>query len=241
MQGNYELDPYWLACSRAKYPVVITGAGISVASGLPTIASGFRGKSIKDLFKWDNARRHVREYQQLYEAMITDWQQAQPSAAHRAIAERQMRVITQNVDGLHKRAGSKHVIELHGSLFRRRCFTCKRSGEPTYPFESKNASKNSRRHEWLCNWCHSELIPDLVLEGEPVRHFALALNWLTTSDLLLIVGTALEMQPINAFPLTAIRSQIPVVTVNRAADERIPALLGSQPLRLITSENPDWQ
>ncbi|MCY0877085.1 MAG: iron dicitrate transport regulator FecR [Firmicutes bacterium] len=210
--------------------VAITGAGISAASGLPTISGGFQGRSLKDLFKLDNARRHVNEYRQLYEEMMFLWLQARPNAAHMALASRGIRVITQNVDGLHKKAGTREVIELHGTLAHQRCIACGRRGASLHTVKSETGSFSVGR----CGACGSDLIPDLVLEGEPVRHLALALNWVTTAQIVIIAGTALEMHPVNQLPLVALRAHKPVITINENAEKELPRRLSRQ-LRSISS------
>lgn len=208
--------------------VAITGAGISAASGLPTIAASFSGRPLKELFNRDKACRHVKEYSELYEEMMRLWLHAQPNAAHIALAQRGIRVITQNVDGLHRKAGTVEVIELHGTLALQRCLSCGRRGASLHTA----TGRGDRVAPGVCGACHSELMPDLVLEGEPVRHLALAINWISTASILIIAGTSLQMHPVNQLPLVALRADKPVITVNASAEKELPKLLARQ-LRLL--------
>ncbi len=197
-------------CAQAHSIVAITGAGISTGSGLPTITSKFGGRTLKEVFRGNSARRHINEYQKFYDNMTRSWREASPNAAHQALAEHQVRVITQNIDGLHQNAGSRHVIELHGTLRIQRCANCAHTRQTSPNLESQ------------CPVCGGMMWPDIVLEGDRVRSLALACNWLTVADLLLIIGTKLEMYPVNQFPLLALRNKTPVVVINEDAQKLVP-------------------
>ncbi len=202
-------------CLRASEIVAITGAGISVPSGLPSAQDIFRGRQVKELFSKSRASRHWQEYQHLYAKIIKDWRFASPNQAHLALSSRGAKVITMNLDGLHKQAGTQEVIELHGSLYRFRCLHCGiRVGSFTFN-ESKLA----------CELCDGPLWPDVVLEGEPVRQLGLALHWITFADVLLIIGTSLTMQPIRMLPRVAKENGIPIIVINEKADEWVPYYL----------------
>ena len=200
---------------RVREIVAVTGAGISVASGLPTLEAAMRGRPLREMFRSDMAQRHVREYQQFYEKMTREWRNAKPNAAHRALADRRVRVVTQNVDGLHQRAGSRDVIELHGALHRVRCSGCR----TPLPVRSPAAAKPR------CASCGGLLWPDLVWEGEPVHGWLQAQNWVSAADLLLVVGTRLAMAPVRQLPAVARQAGAPVLLVNREAESLLPDLL----------------
>lgn len=202
-------------CAQAERIVALTGAGISVASGLPTLHVRMGARPLQELFRLDLAKRHVAEYRRFYAAMMRSWTRATPSAAHLALAERDVSVITQNVDGLHQRAGSRDVIELHGALHRVRCTGCR---------SLFSLTKKSMRQP-CCEACGGLLWPDLVLEGETVHGLLQAQNLVTTADVLLIVGTRLTMEPVRRLPLVARRAGIPIVTVNDDAESSVPYLL----------------
>jgi len=171
--------------------VVFTGAGVSADSGIPT----FRGAG----GLWRNFRSEDLATPQAFSrdpALVWEWYEwrrglvraAEPNAAHRAIAKLERAVVvTQNVDGLHARAGSRDIIELHGSLFRVRCTREHTTGEALEPFGDVPPR---------CE-CGALLRPDVVWFGEMLPAAALdrAAQEIAGADLLLIVGTSGVVQP----------------------------------------------
>ncbi len=202
--------------SQIKNIVAITGAGISTASGLPTLSAKFHHRPLHELFQLSQAIHHLDEYQGLYRALMTQWLTVKPNAAHHALAQYGIRVITQNIDGLHELAGSKRVLSLHGSLTRARCLSCQTKIHintlPIVPI-------------WRCGICGELMWPDLVLEGQSVRHFAQAVNWVSTCDILLIIGTRLKMYPVNQLPFVAKANHAKIYSVEENAEKALPALL----------------
>ena len=198
-------------CTAARRLVAITGAGLSVASGLPTVEAQWSGRPLKELFRARAAHRHVAEFQALYRKLAADWRTVSPNSGHRILAQRGARIITQNIDGLHQRAGSREIIELHGSLMRLRCRSCR----------SLTVVGARGTYHAQCRACGGEVWPDIVLEGEGVRSLSRAINWIVSADVLLVVGTSLEMEPVNRFPLMALRADIPVIVINEHAELRL--------------------
>jgi len=199
---------------QAERIVALTGAGISVASGLPTIATEWRGIPLREVFA---ARMFVDDPEQFYACyrdMLLDWRRARPNAAHRALADPRVRVITQNVDGLHQEAGTREVLELHGNLRELVCLRC------AALFPAHVAERNPLPH---CPTCGALLKPHIVLEGEEVLHLATAINWVAACDLLVVVGTSLEMQPVAQLPMIAAQHGVRVLHCNRDAETELPA------------------
>jgi len=170
---------------RPRNVVVFTGAGVSAESGIPT----FRGEG----GLWRNFRAEELATPEAFArdpALVWEWyawrrglvRNAEPNAAHRAIAAlTDAVVVTQNVDGLHARAGSADVVELHGSLFRDRCSGCgavRPAAHPPTPLPR-------------CE-CGALLRPDVVWFGEalPDAAVARATSAMRAADLLLIIGTS---------------------------------------------------
>ena len=174
---------------RPRNVVVFTGAGVSAESGIPT----FRGEG----GLWRNFRAEELATPEAFArdpAMVWEWYEwrrdlvskAEPNAAHRAIAAlSDAVVVTQNVDGLHARAGSADVVELHGNLFRDRCTRC---GAPASLPAGPAAS---RRPLPRCP-CGALLRPDVVWFGETLPDAAVARSTaaIRAADLLLIIGTS---------------------------------------------------
>ncbi len=201
--------------ATARHCIVFTGAGISAESGIPT----FRGAG----GLWE---RHRPEELATPEAFARDpelvwrwyrWRQevvykAEPNPGHRAISELEAigvvkAVITQNVDGLHQRAGSRNVVELHGSLWRARCVKCGAVYRLDKPVEEIPPR---------CPRCGGLLRPDVVWFGEPLPQDAWerAVELASRSDAVLVVGTSGVVYPAAYIPRVAKDHGAVVVEVN---------------------------
>ncbi|KEO84388.1 SIR2 family NAD-dependent protein deacylase [Tumebacillus flagellatus] len=212
-----ELAQWKAWVEESQTPVAVTGAGISVASGLPTINREWRGVALKDVFTWEMFEDDPARFYQCYREMMLDWRDARPNPAHLALAHGRVRIITQNFDGLHQEAGSRDVLEIHGNLRELICLHC----EELYP--AHVAEKNPLPH---CPTCNHLLKPNIVLVGEEVRHIAVAVDWVGSCDLLLVVGTNLEMDPVRRLPEIAEQRGVPVIRCNRGAEDVLPLLFG---------------
>ncbi|PWI59038.1 SIR2 family NAD-dependent protein deacylase [Sulfoacidibacillus thermotolerans] len=210
-QNNFEHNTKGVskAILHAHRLLAITGAGISAPSGLPTIEATWHGRTLTELFQLQQAHHHIQEYQNAYRDLIATWLRAQPNAAHYLLAEHGVRIITQNVDGLHQRAGSSEVIELHGSLTRLRCHGCR---------SLLSVDTHTLSHT-ECPACGELLWPDIVFEGEYVKQLAKAIQWVSTCDALLIIGTSLHMHPVSQLPRIAIQNGVPLVRIRHNADQ----------------------
>lgn len=200
----------------AEHPLAITGAGISVASGLPTVSFRWRGIPLRDVFTLDMFQRKPQQFYACYREMMLHWNVAKPNGAHLAIARRKIPVITMNIDGLHQEAGSSHVIELHGNLRELVCLDC----DSLFP--SELAKNNDFPY---CPTCKGRLKPNIVLVGEEVHHFSTAVDWTGRSDVILIVGTRLEMAPCNQLPEVAKRRGATMIRINKRAEDVLPRIL----------------
>lgn len=187
----------WISQARPSRVVVLTGAGVSAESGVPT----FRGQgglweqySLEDLATPEGFARNPKLVWEWYEWRRSAVRAAEPNAAHRALAELEASgtlddflLVTQNVDELHRRAGSRRIIELHGSLVTTRCTREGIRKSSPYPFPELPP---------LCH-CGAMLRPDVVWFGEPLStenlHRAAAAA--SSSELLLVVGTSAQVYP----------------------------------------------
>jgi len=211
---------------EARQPcVVLTGAGVSTESGIPDFRSptGIWAEfdpleyASLDAFRADPAK--VWSFYAPRFAMLTE---AEPNAAHQALVELERRglvraVVTQNIDLLHERAGSRDVVEVHGSIRTSSCLACGAS----YPLAEVAAQLESREAP-VCLECGKVLKPDVVFFGEPLpvaaidRAYALA----GEAQLLLVVGSALEVWPVAELPLVTRRAGGAVAIVNRGPTAR---------------------
>jgi NAD-dependent deacetylase len=210
------MDERWRSWAEAaERPAAITGAGISVPSGLPTINRSWRSVPLREIFTAEMFAGDPERFYQCYREMLLEWREAAPNPAHLALARGGVRIITQNLDGLHSEAGSRDVLEVHGNLRELICLHC----QELYP--AHVAESNPLPH---CLSCGHLLKPNIVLAGEAVRHIAAAADWIGQCDLLLVIGTKLEMAPVRGLPQIARDRGVPVISCNRRAEEVLPML-----------------
>ncbi|MGQ0702653.1 MAG: SIR2 family NAD-dependent protein deacylase [Gemmatimonadales bacterium] len=203
------------ALREARYVAVLTGAGISAESGIPTFRDAMTGWWAKfrpeDLATPEAFRRDPGLVWRWYRERRLRLRDVEPNPGHYALVELARRVprftlITQNVDGLHARAGSTDVVELHGNLTRVKCF----AGEhPVREFDDTEAVPR-------CAVCNSLLRPDVVWFGELLPQDALhrAQRTARDCDLFLSVGTSNIVEPAGSLPWIAAERGVPVLVVN---------------------------
>ncbi|WP_410614711.1 SIR2 family NAD-dependent protein deacylase [Amycolatopsis sp. lyj-109] len=206
----------------ARRVAALTGAGISTASGIPDYRGPegvwTRTPSAVNAFTLENFMAGAdvrREFWRAY-AGHAAWR-AEPNAAHRALAELDsagvaVRVLTQNVDGLHQRAGlaARKVLELHGSMHTTRCTACA-AGFPTK--EILEAGDDDP----ACPRCGGILKLDVVLFGQLLDGEVLgqARNIAAASGLFLAIGSTLQVEPAASLCTVAVRAGATLVVVNR--------------------------
>ncbi len=206
--------------ARARHGVALTGAGISAESGIPT----FRGEGglwtqydpVKvasiDTFLADPTAYWTVSRERGRVALA-----AKPNAGHLALAEleaagRLVGVVTQNTDGLHQAAGTRHVVELHGSGRTVECLTCGHL-EPRVDVQARLDSQMPPR----CQSCAGRLLkPTVVFFGEPMPPAAVeqAFDLALAADVMLVVGSSLVVFPAAEVPLVAARAGATLVVVN---------------------------
>lgn len=176
-----------------KHLVVLTGAGISAESGIPTFrdAGGlWEGYRIEDVASPEGWHRNPKMVLDFYNQRRKRALEVKPNRGHEILAELEahfnVTVVTQNVDNLHERAGSSHVIHLHGSLFESRSTV---DESLVYPIEGWGLN--------LGDTCEkgSQLRPNIVWFGELVPMMDAAIQYVTKADLFLVVGTSLVVYP----------------------------------------------
>ena len=183
---------------RAGRIVFFGGAGVSTESGIPDFrsADGLYSQKYKyppeEIVSRDFFMRNTEEFYRFYRARMI-FPQAKPNAAHLKLAELERAgklsaVVTQNIDGLHTAAGSRRVIELHGSVHRNHCMTCGKS----YGLDFVMGCEGVPRCE-----CGGIVKPDVVLYGENLddNDINSAINEISRADLLIIGGTSLAVYP----------------------------------------------
>ena len=212
-------DPFRLAAHallKAKSAVAFTGAGISVESGIPP----FRGPnglwSTYDPICLDIEYFHAnpdKSWVLIKEIFYDFFGAAQSNDAHKALAELEARgiiqtVITQNIDMLHQKAGSRNVYEFHGSSGTLSCSSCKH----TRPAENTDLSILPPR----CELCGGIMRPDFVFFGEPIPEPAASLSFdeARAADCFLIIGTTGEIMPASLIPRQAKQNGARIIEIN---------------------------
>ncbi|MCS7178839.1 MAG: NAD-dependent deacylase [Anaerolineae bacterium] len=191
---------------NARHAVALTGAGISTPSGIPDFRSPGSGLWEKEdpmeVASIYVLRREPQRFYQWVRPLVALMRQARPNPAHVALAQleaagRLQAVITQNIDGLHQRAGSRVVLELHGHLRTATCLNCFRQ-VPTEGLE-EIVEQGKVPH---CSACGGVLKPDAVLFGEqlPTEVFTAAMEHARQADLMLVVGSSLMVMPAARLP-----------------------------------------
>ena len=211
------------ALARSRRLVVFTGAGVSKESGIATFREPETGLWAEydpmELATFDAYVRRPEFVWSWYEHRFGAAAAASPNPAHNAIAELErllprVSVVTQNIDGLHQRAGSGDVVELHGSMFRFKCLHGEHTGFVLDDFAGHN-EKPPR-----CPQCGELLRPDVVWFGEALPGDAIdrAQALSAACDVMLVVGTSGVVYPAAALPLLAVEAGATVIDVNPERD-----------------------
>jgi len=206
---------------RAGRIAVLTGAGISTESGLPDFRSQgglWRKFRPEELATIDALQQSPGRFYEFYRFRLELLEQAAPNPAHRALAEleeqgRITKIATQNVDGFHTAAGSRAVVELHGTLRRARCHECGRE----HPVALLRKPVDEHWNPPRCS-CGGLIRPGVVLFGETLPQEALeeAARAVEVSGGLLVVGSSLQVYPAAGLPRIALDCGKPLWILNLA-------------------------
>ncbi|HEK1690809.1 TPA: NAD-dependent deacylase [Pseudomonas putida] len=212
------------ALRQARHIVVFTGAGISAESGIPTFRDHLTGLWARH----DPQRLETAKAFRENPALVWGWYlwrrqqvlQAQPNAAHHAIVRlagsgRQVTVITQNIDDLHERAGSRGVVHLHGSLMTPKCFACHRVAALS-AVERSVSQEGELIEPPRCTRCNGRLRPGVVWFGEdlPASAWKTAAQATRHCDVLLSIGTSGVVMPAAGLPDLALAAGAVVIHIN---------------------------
>lgn len=224
---KFDLSEIGKAVRGAERILVFTGAGMSTGSGIPD----FRGPQgvwkkrrpvmIDEFLSSERARCEYWDYKlEGYEA----FQRAEPNAAHRALVRlertgRLLGLITQNVDGLHSRAGNceDKLIEIHGTNRKVACLNCLVESDPTEPFRFFETTGKPP----VCRLCGGWLKPATISFGQALREEDIQRSraWASEADFVMALGSTLSVYPAASFPLLAKESGACYLVVNRGATD----------------------
>lgn len=204
----------------SKNTVLFTGAGISCPSGIPDFRSADGlynekggGYSPEQIISHSFFVAHPKEFYEFYKSKMV-YPKAKPNAAHRYFAKLEAEgklsaIVTQNIDGLHQAAGSRNVLEFHGSVHRNHCMRCGKFFDVNYVMNSSGAPK--------CDNCGGPVKPDVVLyeEGINADVFEKSVAAIENAQTVIVVGTSLAVYPAAGL-LTGFRGEN-LVLVNKQA------------------------
>lgn len=206
---------------KAERAVVLTGAGISTPSGIPDFRSEGTGLWSRDepleVASLTTFRTAPERFFQWFQPLASRIFNAQPNAAHLALAEFERAghlrtIITQNIDGLHQKAGSQNVIEMHGTLRTLSCTSCFKRFEAG-PFLRPYIETGKIPQ---CLSCNGILKPDVILFGEqlPQSAWQEAQRAARQCDLMVVAGSSLEVLPVAGLPMQALDRGAHLIIIN---------------------------
>ncbi len=201
---NGEIEVLQKIIDRSLRIVFFGGAGVSTASGIPDFRSAdglyaqeYGGLSPEEILSNVYYLVHMKEFYDFYRKYMV-YPEAQPNAAHRKLyelekADKLRGIVTQNIDGLHRKAGNRRVYEIHGSVHENYCLEC----DTAYPLKTVMNSTGIPR----CEKCGGIIKPYVVLYGEaPDRYTVIgARREISNADTLIVAGTSLSVEPAASF------------------------------------------
>jgi len=221
MNVNKEIEQVALMLKTSRNTVVVTGAGISTEAGIPD----FRGEHgiyrqlgedrVMQIINIDCFRSNPDHFYLFYRKHFHSYAHVRPSPAHLALAQLEGQglvkaVVTQNIDGLHQKAGSRRVVAIHGTADRYVCTNraCQEVYDQdyvdTYPLTVP-----------CCEQCDEALKPDVVLFGEPIKNYYDALELITGAHLLIVIGSSLTVYPLAGFVRDYCNSNKDLLIINK--------------------------
>jgi NAD-dependent deacetylase len=223
MHNSIQQAAEWIAASQRL--VVLTGAGVSKESGVPTFRDALNGLWAR----YDPGQLATAAAFRRDPKLVWDWYEyrrglvraAEPNPGHTALAElealRSLVIVTQNVDDLHQRAGSREIVALHGAITRSKCFAACR-GEPTVIEVAPDEAADGPPR---CPYCGAWVRPDVVWFGETLPAGALqrAAELADAADVMLVVGTSGVVQPAASLPFLARQAGAQIIEVNPRPSE----------------------
>lgn len=207
----------------SKNGVVLTGAGISTPSGIPDFRSTDSGlwehTNPMEVASLSAFRYHPEKFFAWMRPLVEKFTLAQPNPAHLGLARLQnagfiQTIVTQNIDGLHQKAGSTNVLEVHGGLETLTCIGCYQK----FPADGFVAVYLQSGSMPCCPKCGKLLKPDLVLFGEqlPVRTWLRAQEACKKCDLMIVAGSSLEVLPVAGLPMRALENGAHLLVINQS-------------------------
>ncbi len=204
---------------KSRCAVALTGAGVSTASGIPDFrgAGGLYSKISPQTFEIDFFTSHPAEYYKIAIEYIHPLVDKDPNPTHFMLARLEEQgllkaLITQNIDGLHGKAGSKNVIEFHGNVIHFFCTDCEKSFDRSFVDHKIRLEAAPQ-----CDQCGGLIRPGIVFFGDliPLEALYAARKYTLTADLFVALGSSLEVNPAASLAMEAYRAGARLIIVNR--------------------------
>lgn len=230
-----EIDKLKDIINNSKYLVFFGGAGVSTASGIPDFRSkdGLYNMKYKyspeeilsNHFFYENTLEFYTFYKDKMNALNIE-----PNIIHKTLAKMESDgklkcIITQNIDGLHTKAGSKNVLEIHGTIYKNRCIKCNKSYSAEYVFSSSDIPK--------CD-CGGIIKPEVVLYEEALgSEFDQALEEVSKADTLIVAGTSLSVYPAANLVRIFKGNNLVLINKDKTAYDELATLVINEPLEKV--------
>lgn len=219
---NKEIEEFISILRTSSFTGVLTGAGVSTDSGIPDFRSsdGLYSKVPSDIFDLSAFYRDPKRYYSIAMKHIHSMGKKEPNQTHEMLALLEEKgyingISTQNIDGLHKKAGSKNVYEIHGNANEFSCVECRKK------FSLKEVvSLLERSDKPICD-CGALIKPDVVFFGEALPYEVLKKSeeMATKSDIFIVIGTSLSVYPAAQLPIIAKNNGAKVIIINKTPTE----------------------
>jgi NAD-dependent deacetylase len=226
MASQEELEKAVELINKSARIVALTGAGISVDSGIPDFRSEgglWERYDPHEYATYDSFLRNPKKFWKMGQELAEVILKAEPNAAHKGLvkleeANKLMGIITQNIDNLHQSAGNKKVIELHGNYLRAYCMDC----ATEYIGEDIHRRVVAGEIPPKCDKCGGVLKSEATLFGEPLPEKPMeeAVDMCRSTDLMLIIGTSLTVYPVAFLPQLAKNAGAKIIVVNLTGTNR---------------------
>lgn len=217
--------------------IALTGAELSAESGVPDFSDPRINPNIREFRTSREARaKYWKKIKEIYPLLVN----AKPNPAHEALVELEMIgkldcIFTQATDGLHHRAGSSSVIELHSTILWVTCTNCGKD----YPIDSILSTLERGKEVPECEECGKDVLkPPISFPGQPLPHWEIREAWirLRQCDLLIIVGASVDTHPASSFPTMAKENGAKVVIISdrqSSADDYVDAVIYGKPSQVL--------
>lgn len=204
---NEKINELYNWLRKSRFCVVLTGAGVSVPSGIPDFRSsnGVYDKYGQDIFDIEVFHKNPDKFYEFAKEELVKMIDTEPNEIHYLLAEFEREgivkgVVTQNIDNLHKKAGSVNVSEIHGNVRIWNCLKCTKR----YDLFDESNREELIRNNFRCS-CRGLTKPNIIFFGEmlPMNEFSKAETWAKQSDLFITMGTSLVVYPAAQLPIYA--------------------------------------